>query len=62
MDYSSSYCNMATYSLYTIMAVKTYIYIVVLSVEYYSTLKCYTEQNPVSFSIRVSVLFSILWS
>jgi hypothetical protein len=28
-------------------------------IEYYSTPNCYTEQNPVLFSTRVSVLFSI---
>jgi hypothetical protein len=30
-----------------------------LGVEYYYTPNCYTEQNSVSFSIRVLVLFSI---
>ena len=49
-----------------IKSIYIYIYIQVLfytlGVEYYSTPKCYTEQNSVLFSTRVSVLFSISWS
>jgi hypothetical protein len=32
-----------------------------LGVKYYSTPSCYTEQNSVLFSSRVSILFSISW-